>query len=123
MIHTDPIADWVETNQRALSADIDDVRALLAAHAKQPPSQDRRARPEIVSALDLAAQRLGLSAFERKIVVMCAAMELEGSFGALCDSPKAMFLGPFRRSGWRWPPSTTCIGARRPPPVPCGGSA
>jgi SpoVK/Ycf46/Vps4 family AAA+-type ATPase len=99
LIHTDPIADWVETNQRALSADIDDVRALLAAHAKQPPSQDRRARPEIVSALDLAAQRLGLSAFERKIVVMCAAMELEGSFGALCGLAQGDVSRPFPTFG------------------------
>src|SRR5262249_6940227 len=39
------------------------------------------------------------SPFERKIVVMCAAMELEGSFGALCGLAQGDVSRPFPTFG------------------------
>jgi hypothetical protein len=67
-------------------------------------------KPGILSALDLAAERLALSSFERRIVVMCAAIELEAGFDALCglahgDSSRlyptfGLALGAFEDAHW-----------------------
>jgi SpoVK/Ycf46/Vps4 family AAA+-type ATPase len=75
---------WFRSNQMALTAEIDAVRVLLTRHAGLPVEHKAAPRQEAVSELDLAAERLGLSSFERRIVVMCAAVELEASFAGLC---------------------------------------
>jgi hypothetical protein len=46
-----------------------------------PPAQDPNAP---VSALTMLSQQLGLSNFERQTLLMCAAMEFDTGFGALC---------------------------------------
>jgi hypothetical protein len=77
--------------------------ALLPAPAQKGPAaeeQIRQAAAERESAADvdpapalvLLAQRFGLSAFERDILLLCAAMELDTGFGALC----ARVQGPGR---------------------------
>jgi hypothetical protein len=76
--------DWPRANQLALMAEIAAVGALLARHGGQTPERAPPATPNIISALDRAAECLALSSFERKIVVMCAAIELEAGFAALC---------------------------------------
>jgi hypothetical protein len=75
---------WIEANQQSLTAEIATVRALLSRRAGQPIEAQPNASSDIASALDLACERLELSSFERKIVVMCAAVELDASFASLC---------------------------------------
>ncbi|MGO9991363.1 MAG: ATP-binding protein [Steroidobacteraceae bacterium] len=79
-----PTAHWLEANQSALAAEIGEVRSFLSAHAGHPLQDARPAHPNVLTALDSATERLGLSPFERRIVIMCAAVELDGSFAALC---------------------------------------
>jgi hypothetical protein len=73
---------WREENQALLAAEAARVRALLVAHAEgtaAPVSELPRA-----PALDALCRSFGLSAFERDIVVLCAAIELEGTFASAC---------------------------------------
>jgi hypothetical protein len=102
--------DWLRANQLALAAEIAVVRAVLTRHAGLPLEQMPPPKPEIVSALDMAAERLALSSFERRIVVMCAAIELEAGFAAVCghahgDSSRlyptfGLALGAFEDAHW-----------------------
>jgi len=80
----DASPDWFRANQLALAAEIDAVRVLLSKHAGLSIEREPAPRPDAVSALDLAAERLGLSPFERRIVALCAAVELEPGFAGLC---------------------------------------
>lgn len=80
-----PRADWWRANQTALMNEVAAVRSALEQHAGQPSSRTMcRVDTEVVSALEIVCRRFGLSSFERKILVMCAAVELEAGFAALC---------------------------------------
>jgi hypothetical protein len=48
------------------------------------------------SALTLLCQRLGLNAFERQTLLLCAAMEFDTGFGALCAQAQS-------ETGYAWP--------------------
>jgi ATP-dependent 26S proteasome regulatory subunit len=87
--------DWNEANQRHLMAALGLVRVALRAHAAgdRGDRADWEARGELdeaaaampaPSALDSMGEAFGLSSFERDVLVMCAGMELEGSFGGEC---------------------------------------
>lgn len=75
---------WLRANQRHLSAAIARLRALLE---KRDPSEAedaiRNAEEALSSpsALDRVTAAFGLSPFERDVLTMCAAVELDGSFG------------------------------------------
>ena len=99
MTITQATADWLRVNQAALSAEIRQVRTELAGYAGQPTEESAEPGSPVIGALDVAAERLGLSSFERKIVVMCAAMELEGSFAALCALAQADSSRPYPTFG------------------------
>ena len=74
-------------NQRALMAEVAALRAMLldpdgasaALTADSPPGNTAAER---ASCLDAVCACFGLSSFERRIVVLCAAPELDGEFGA-----------------------------------------
>ena len=80
---------WLAANQRALVAEVEAVRSLLLARSgrdapaapdgprPQPPAPPAAGPP---SALDAVCAQLSLSGFERRIVVLCAAPELDGRF-------------------------------------------
>ncbi len=74
----------VADNQRLLMAEVGRVRALLEAHAADhdvaPPAERAGAPPQ----LEALCAIFGLSAFERDVLLLCAAMELDGGFGAAC---------------------------------------
>ncbi len=81
---------WLAANQRALMTEVDAVRAALlarsggdgpAAPGRPPPAPPEPPAASTPSALDAVCARLGLSGFERQIVVLCAAPELDGRFG------------------------------------------
>ena len=97
---------WLAANQRALMAEVAAVRATLlgpdgpgpsAAGAREAPEEpETPGRPEIPepdgsaaqvrSSLDAVCACFGLSGFERRIVVLCAAVELDGQFSEVLAS-------------------------------------
>ncbi len=88
---------WSDANQRHLVEAVAGVRAILAgdaATAKQDPGRSRqrsRARKasvpgvaiEPASALEHVSVAFGLSPFERRVLLMCAGMELDATFAGV----------------------------------------
>jgi hypothetical protein len=71
-----------DENQAVLVAELARVRALLLAHADGTPAPTEE--PPGAAALEALSRSFALSPFERDIVVLCAGMELDGSFAAAC---------------------------------------
>ncbi|MDQ3929213.1 MAG: ATP-binding protein, partial [Chloroflexota bacterium] len=90
------IADWYEANQRHLVAALTAVRATLQRHAArtqdapepegrgEPPQAPQEAGLPAPPALETLSETFGLSPFEREVLLMCAGMELDSTFAALC---------------------------------------
>jgi ATPase family associated with various cellular activities (AAA) len=84
--------DWTEANQRYLMAAVDVVRERLQRHVDEnAPAGDAQARLDAAAAampspaaLDLLCTRFGLSELERALLVLCAGVELDSRFAALC---------------------------------------
>src|SRR5262245_40223229 len=90
---TTPPTDWVEANQRYLSAALAVLRAILEQHAGAEPgstADEERALAEAEAALpapaalESLATTFDLSRFEQMLLLLCAGMELDGRFAALC---------------------------------------
>jgi hypothetical protein len=92
-------ASWLAANQRHLTASLAVVRALLDSYAARVRGERAardavdRAERELAaaeaalpapSALARLVAALGLSPFERDVLLLCAGVELDGSFGAAC---------------------------------------
>jgi hypothetical protein len=77
-------ASWHEENQRGLVTEVARVRALLEAHAQGDLGAAAVDEACAAPALDALCRSFELSPFERDVVVMCAAMELDGSFAQAC---------------------------------------
>jgi ATPase family associated with various cellular activities (AAA) len=91
---------WQETNQRYLVEALASVRAALEQHAHpreeaaEPgePGEQARMLPEADSstpappALDMLCAAFDLTPFERDLLLMCAGVELDSTFAALCAS-------------------------------------
>ena len=91
---------WLEANQRYCMAALDVVRAMLEEHAERTRGGSTHAgdRSEATrtalaaaqsalpapAALQTIAAAFGLSAFERDLLMLCAGVELDASFAALC---------------------------------------
>lgn len=90
---------WPAANQRYLTAALAVVRALLESHVARADGTRavrdgvERAERDVAAAeaampappaLQRLSAALGLSVFERDVLLMCAGIELDGSFGALC---------------------------------------
>jgi ATPase family associated with various cellular activities (AAA) len=73
---TDRHSDWLRSNQNALMAAVGRVRALLEKRA--PPEDELHE----AFALETLGQAFGLTPFERDLLVLCAAVELDGTFSA-----------------------------------------
>lgn len=105
-----PDASWRDANQRYLVAALALVRAALERHAarmegiasddatleeRRRAVMEARERMPATSALDRVCAGFGLSAFERDILLLCAGVELEAAFSALCAAaqgdPKAAY--------------------------------
>lgn len=110
MSHTE--ANWHDANQRYLMAAVDEVRAasetFLAPSGITKPGNrtngDTRCSPEEIAAsmdappaLANLCRAFGLSAFERKLLLMCAGMELDSRFAALYSAAQ--------REGRDWHPN------------------
>jgi len=82
---------WAEANQRGLMAALDGVRWALERHARaadalEETSPEPAGPPLEAYALDCLCEAFGLSPFERSVLLLCAGMELESSFGACCGA-------------------------------------
>jgi hypothetical protein len=85
--------EWLAANQRHLSAAMALVRNAVERHMGATPSveddelhrtmSEAAESMEAAPAIDDLAARFGLSPFERDVVLLCAACELDGSFAAL----------------------------------------
>jgi SpoVK/Ycf46/Vps4 family AAA+-type ATPase len=73
--------DWAQTNQRNLMAELARLGRLLR---REPEEQTPVTASS--SALDALCTLFGLTTFERRIVLLCAGMELDGDFANSCAS-------------------------------------
>ena len=91
--------NWPEANQRYLVAALAEVRLLLERHIASSQSdatvtvQEDTVKQDIERAysnmpappaLDTLCALFGLSPFERKMLLLCTGIELDGSFASLC---------------------------------------
>jgi len=90
---------WEEANQRYLMAALAEVRATLekllspaeAPSAAEAPAartimEEVRASMPAPPAIETLCATFGLSSFERKILLMCAGVELDSRFATLCGA-------------------------------------
>ena len=99
-----PPASEAVTEQQIAEA----AAAMEAAGQTDPPP-----------ALVLLAQRLGLSRFERDVLLLCAAMELDTRIASLCARAQDDPARPSRPSPWPSPSSTSRPGTSCRPSAPC----
>jgi ATP-dependent 26S proteasome regulatory subunit len=82
---TDEPHDWLSANQRSLMAAVARLHAILAKGDVEKAEQQVREAGEALAspcALDRIAEVFQLSPFERDVLLLCAAVELDGTFGA-----------------------------------------
>ncbi len=85
---------WVERNQKYLTAQLARVRGLLEQRTGSAPDAARERAAEVARrademlparpALEVLCATFDLSPFERDVLLLCAAVELDSSFAALC---------------------------------------
>jgi hypothetical protein len=89
---------WLEHNQRFLTAAVAEVRTRLerfgeggatrdcatGVDTESRPAPDHSESVDPVPAVEVLVRSFGLSSFERDILLLCAGMELDSSFGGLC---------------------------------------
>lgn len=94
-----PKLDWPSLNQQLLMERLGEVRTLLTERASQGETPGNEIPPvaqtSVVespgedqaqsSALDILSRRFGLSGFEQELLLLCAGMELDGRWAALCE--------------------------------------
>ena len=68
--------DWATANQRALTAELTALSACLRGESPDGT--------ETSPALDALCLRFGLSTFERRLMLLCAGVELDGEFANRC---------------------------------------
>jgi hypothetical protein len=102
---------WLEANQQHLAAELNRVRGVLEQHAARHTGADVPSprtltvpvRPTDAAAaptaLDILVRAFNLSPFERDVVLMCAGIELDWSFTALCAAAQASPQRPFPTFG------------------------
>jgi hypothetical protein len=99
-----PHLDWTEANQRSLTAAVDVVREMLQRHVHDEEAPDGLARRRLEdaaaampspSALDLLCTKFGISEFERDVILLCAGVELDSRFAALCARAQGDPANPY----------------------------
>ncbi|HYK05705.1 MAG TPA: ATP-binding protein [Thermoanaerobaculia bacterium] len=86
--------NWIEANQRHLTAALREVRGYLERYAEQPAEPVAleplpELEPPLEPAIDVLCRRFGLSSFERRLLLLCAGVELDSSVAALCAAAQA----------------------------------
>jgi hypothetical protein len=87
------VVAWQEANQRYLMASVARLRARLERHMGDEPAADDYTGAEELAliaagmdappALDTVSDAFGLSPFEREVLLLCAAIELDSTFSSL----------------------------------------
>ena len=77
---------WYEANQRYLLAEFARLEARLRGNEGHEASalDEARAQLEVPAAIDRLADLFGLSGFERSLLLLCAAVEMQAEIAALC---------------------------------------
>jgi hypothetical protein len=77
---------WIEANQRTLTAELAQIRALLQAKLEEhvEPEQIEVPTNDTLSAIDALTTAFMLSPFERALLLLCAGIELDSTFAQLC---------------------------------------
>jgi hypothetical protein len=97
------VADaWTDANQRYLTAALAEVRGVLEGHAAHRGRGEVASRPPLDDPLDAIARTMSappavealastfdLSGFERSVLLLCAGMELDARFPALCAAAQS----------------------------------
>src|SRR5687767_11439927 len=83
--------DWATANQRFLMAELTLLRTWLGRPADGQPDptqtlQHAREAMPAPPALDTLCTIFGLSEFERRVLLLCAGVELDGGFSRCCAS-------------------------------------
>ena len=84
-------ADWIDLNQRYLTAALAEVRVALQRHAARGGEQqiETPSPPQVDEtlpqpAIEVLCGSFGLTSFERALLLLCAGMELDAQFSGLC---------------------------------------
>jgi len=91
---TQTVDDWAQTNQRNLMAELARLGRLL----RREPVDETPATGSS-SALDTLTTLFGLTSFERRIVLLCAGMELDGDFANSCAAAPGSGENPWPSFG------------------------
>ena len=75
---------WAEANQRHLLAAMVEVRAAMGGAGAAAPPEEPWGEGLAPPALASLCAAFGLSPFERRILVLCAGVELDAGFAGLC---------------------------------------
>jgi ATPase family protein associated with various cellular activities (AAA)/winged helix domain-containing protein len=86
--------DWAQANQRSLMAELGRLGRLL----RREPDEEAPATVSS-SALDTLSTLFGLTSFERRIVLLCAGMELDGDFANSCAAAPGSGENPWPSFG------------------------
>ena len=111
-----PEPDWIELNQRELMAAVGEIRVALDRIAKgeaveETGNQAAGQSSALPSALQTLCSAFGLSRFERAILLLCAGVELDGRFAALCAAAHRDPVQAFPDSGSQvFPALPVCLG-------------
>ncbi len=85
--------DWIEANQRLLSAEFFRLRARLMQSVGADEAQTQLAAAAAAmpapAAIDHVADTFGLSVFERELVLLCAGVEMDAQLAAACATAKS----------------------------------
>ena len=74
--------NWIEANQQHMTAALAALREALEGRTPAPPPAAEQISPP--PALETLCARFSLSPFERSVLLLCAGIELDSRFGALC---------------------------------------
>jgi ATPase family protein associated with various cellular activities (AAA)/winged helix domain-containing protein len=114
---------WRAANQRYLMAAVGVVRAALERHAGGEDGLDEATAREALkvaadelpapSALETLCVALGLSPFERDVLLLCAGVELDSSFAARCGAAPTFSLALAALPEAHWSALTPAAALRR----------
>lgn len=104
---------WYEANQHYLSASVALIRQILEQYAVSLPNPDRLSNNDkseqvlqkaaealpAPSALERICQIFDLSAFERDVLLLCAALELSNDFTSVCSAAQPEGQKPYPTLG------------------------
>ena len=100
MIQEDAQEDaWREANQRYLAAALAEVRELLQGNTPASGIESGTAPGGALTTLDALTAMFELSPFERRVLLLCAGVELDPSFGPRCAT-FGLALAAFPDAHW-----------------------